>query len=363
MSHYQLTWITPDLAVGYAPMSYAELDSIREQGIDAIVNLCGEYCDLHEIEEKAGFEIYYLPILDECAPDMEDMEKALAWLDEAIYLGKKVLVHCRFGIGRTGTFVTAYLLRRGLGMKVASRKLKHTSATPMSYAQWRLLKKYGKKSGVLKLREPSLESRNVLDLTPFFTDYEAVVHKVDEEIKEARKSLGDIPSCGLETDRCCFEYFDLELIEVIYLHNTVNRTLKSDLRTEIINKAVKVCKKTREIVRLLGEKAKDSKEGKRTLAEAYAREKILCPLSSGAKCRLYEHRPIRCRLYGIPANFIDTDLINNTLFEISRDVFFAFSGSLLEKGTLSFSLAETVSGKFVQEYFYYLASITTAENH
>ncbi|HFQ82187.1 MAG TPA: protein tyrosine phosphatase, partial [Desulfobacterales bacterium] len=45
---YQLTWITPQLATGYAPMSYAELDSIREQGINAIVNLCGEFTDLHE---------------------------------------------------------------------------------------------------------------------------------------------------------------------------------------------------------------------------------------------------------------------------------------------------------------------------
>jgi len=50
-SAYQLTWITEYLAVGYAPMSHVELESIKEQGIDAIVNLCAEFCDLHEIEE------------------------------------------------------------------------------------------------------------------------------------------------------------------------------------------------------------------------------------------------------------------------------------------------------------------------
>ena len=120
-SEYQLTWVTPDLAVGYAPMSYAELDSIKSQGIDAIVNLCAEFCDLHEIEQTKGFEVYYLPIWDETAPDMQEMEKGLKWLDEAIYLGKKVLVHCHHGIGRTGTFVTSYLLRRGLGLKIASK--------------------------------------------------------------------------------------------------------------------------------------------------------------------------------------------------------------------------------------------------
>ena len=55
---YELTWITDHLATGHAPMSYDELDSIREQGIGAIVNLCGEFCDLHEIEESSGFDVY-----------------------------------------------------------------------------------------------------------------------------------------------------------------------------------------------------------------------------------------------------------------------------------------------------------------
>ncbi|MGD9239211.1 MAG: dual specificity protein phosphatase family protein [Desulfobacterales bacterium] len=147
MSEYQLTWITGSLAVGYAPMSYDDFRLIKAKGIDAIVNLCGEFCDLHEIEEANGFEVYYLPIPDECAPDLADMEKALAWLDETIQSGKKVLIHCRHGIGRTGTFVTAYLLKEGMDLKAASKKLKKSRVTPTNYCQWQLLRKYGEKIG------------------------------------------------------------------------------------------------------------------------------------------------------------------------------------------------------------------------
>ena len=45
------TWITDRLAVGGAPMSYDHLETLRAAGITAILNLCGEFCDLHEIEE------------------------------------------------------------------------------------------------------------------------------------------------------------------------------------------------------------------------------------------------------------------------------------------------------------------------
>lgn len=144
---YELTWIDDDLAVGHAPMSYEDLAYIRDQGVSAIVNLCGEYCDLHDIQTGDGFDVHYLPVMDECAPDMEKLEAALDWIEASIEAGKKVLIHCRFGVGRTGTLVTAHLMRRGMDMKEAAKALKGSRATPTNYCQWKLLRKYRKKTG------------------------------------------------------------------------------------------------------------------------------------------------------------------------------------------------------------------------
>ncbi len=145
MSNYKLTWVTDLLAAGHAPLSYAELDSIKAAGIEAIVNLCGEYCDLHGIQQKAGFEVCYLPIPDECAPEMGELVGAIDWVTGFINQGKKVLVHCRFGVGRTGTFLTAYLMSTGLDLKAASKLLQDCRANPTNYCQWKMLRKYQKK--------------------------------------------------------------------------------------------------------------------------------------------------------------------------------------------------------------------------
>ncbi len=343
MAQYELTWITDQLATGYAPMSYAELDFIREQGISAIVNLCGEFCDLHQIEEKSGFEVYYLPVDDECAPDLAEMEKALEWLDEAVYLKKKVLVHCRHGFGRTGTFVSAYLLRRGLGMKLAQKAMKGKRANPTNYIQWKLLRKYGKQEGTLRAKEPSIDNRIGIDTDPLIKDYTTFVAAVDDQFQEQRSEDG---SCGQDQSPCCFQPFDLLLIESLYLSQMINQKLSQVQRLKVIEQAGEMAQK----LKVLHRRAPgiSSEDFIRLCSESGFR----CPLlADEGSCLLYDYRPLRCRLWRPEHQSSLPESINEGIRRLSKNAYLTLAGIFPPGGNLDFSSVDTISGKFVQVYY------------
>ena len=332
---YTLTWITSQLAVGSAPMSYEDLDTITRQGINAIVNLCGEFCDLHQIEEQSGFEVYYLPIPDECAPDMEAMEEALQWLDEALYLKKKVLIHCRHGLGRTGTFVSAYLLRRGLGLKLTEKRLKVARVTPGSYSQWQLLRKYGKQQGQLGAREPTIEDKETVSLLPFLREYAAV-------LQEAEALAAAISPTELDTERYCHAWFEMELIEAVYISHTLNRQLNREQRIAAMERA--------SATSCLIRKEQQAEGGTQVEAARRlgARQELSCPLLVDRACILHANRPLRCR------SGLDTKAearLQEAIVQSSRTLFLALTGEFPPAATLRFSNFDTVSGRFVQQYF------------
>ncbi len=363
MSDYEIRWITPQLAVGHAPMSYEHLKDIREQGIRAIVNLCGEYCDLHEIEEDYGFDVFYLPIPDEDAPDMRTLEQALDWLDEAIYLGKKVLVHCRFGIGRTGTFVTSYLLRRGFALKAAQKKMKTVRSGPTSFRQWRLLRKLRKKEKPLTIREPSLEGKHVLNLAPYFQEYEALAAEAEHTLETAFASGNPPQPCGKAHARCCGRLLLLQFVEAAYLSHYLIREIPRQRRLETVEKALAF------------------RPGASHLEAGPGGPPYLCPLNHDGTCLVFQRRPIACRLYPLSADTplpsgeqgsspprdghplpLTLEEINAALREMSQELFFALNGTFLEGRSLLFPLPDVVSGRFIQDYFKILMEVESSRN-
>jgi atypical dual specificity phosphatase len=101
----------------------ADLDFLRDQGIGAVLTLT-ETPLAGEALQRAGLESLHIPITDMAAPTPLQFEHALSFIDEQRGLGRRVAVHCLMGQGRTGSILTAYLIRAGATPEDALARLR-----------------------------------------------------------------------------------------------------------------------------------------------------------------------------------------------------------------------------------------------
>lgn len=109
--------IENELAGSALPGTWAplpeDLREARAEGITAVISLTENPLNRAVVEE-AGMQYLHLPIEDFQPPSLGQIERFVAFVDEVRSGGGAVLVHCRAGIGRTGTMLTAYLVKEGM---------------------------------------------------------------------------------------------------------------------------------------------------------------------------------------------------------------------------------------------------------
>lgn len=111
----------------------SEIRQLREQGFNSLVCLLtrGELAllDLEKEEEECnenGIRFIYFPIEDFSIPqDMTSATKLVDMLSEEMRAGRKVIIHCRGGIGRSSLVAGALLVRQGYSLGNALMELQN----------------------------------------------------------------------------------------------------------------------------------------------------------------------------------------------------------------------------------------------
>ena len=96
---------------------------LRAQGVDAVLSLTETPLTAGALE-RHGLAVLHLPIDDMRAPTPDQLRRARAFIDRQRALGRRVVVHCLVGQGRTGTVLAAYLIRGGLDADAALRAVR-----------------------------------------------------------------------------------------------------------------------------------------------------------------------------------------------------------------------------------------------
>ena len=100
-----------------------DLPRLRRMGYSVVVSLECDRLDAFEIEE-AGFEHRKICVEDFTAPSFDQIDEFVGFVESKLREGKKVLVHCFAGRGRTGTMLAAYLIHGGMRGEAAIRDIR-----------------------------------------------------------------------------------------------------------------------------------------------------------------------------------------------------------------------------------------------
>jgi Fe-S-cluster containining protein len=192
-----------------------------------------------------------------------------------------------------------------------------------------------------------------------FQSYELLADKADAAFSEMREEHAACIKCEPHCSDCCHAVFGLFLIEAGYLKEQFDKLTDEEKRVALVR-----C-----------EQAEKSLEGLQNMLQAHegdpqmqayvmSRERIPCPLlTERQECVLYSHRPITCRVYGIPTKIqgkarvcwkagfkkderypvFDLDGVYRELFFLSAEILKSAGKDDSERASLLISVSKAVT--------------------
>ncbi len=97
---------------------FTDLNDFRTSGINAILDVTAEFDALEFSVLPDEVTYFNIPVMDHHTPRIEQLRKAVLWIDKQRREGKEVLIHCALGQGRSVTVMLAYLYHLDPGANV-----------------------------------------------------------------------------------------------------------------------------------------------------------------------------------------------------------------------------------------------------
>src|SRR5689334_23172901 len=110
----RVTWIEDGRLAACSYPGDRALRALAADGVTLLINLHERPHPPAALARHRLAELH-LPVPDFTPPSPKQLERGIAAIEAELASGRRVAVHCRAGLGRTGTLVACYLVGRGHG--------------------------------------------------------------------------------------------------------------------------------------------------------------------------------------------------------------------------------------------------------
>lgn len=208
------------------------------------------------------------------------------------------------------------------------------------------------------------------DFEPFFRRYEAISAMADQLFAKVKEAFPDCVTCASGCADCCHALFDMTLIEALYINHKFNERFSGAEKERLLEAANRADRRLYKIKREAYKAVSAGKDEAEVLS-SLAQRRERCPLlDDAALCLLYAHRPITCRLYGIPTAIggkghtcglsgfkpgesyptVNIDNFQRMLYELSAELVAALKSKHIKMWELLVPLSMALLTDYTDEY-------------
>ena len=105
-------WDRIDETVILGALPYAsDVKRLAAEGVKGVVNTCEEYQGPLQEYARLGIEHFWIPTVDYTHPELDDICRAVDFIDRYAQAGESVYLHCKAGRGRSATVAMCWLIK------------------------------------------------------------------------------------------------------------------------------------------------------------------------------------------------------------------------------------------------------------